>query len=223
MTVGQTELPVPSPEPGDVARRADEIVSRSEFNTEPSGLERFFDWVGRLLTDAIGAASGGGVGTIIALAIAGVGLAFLIRFLIGLSAVSGLARVARTEAVVETSGPAATEHRSGDQWRAEAERLEATQQWDEALRARYRAVLADLIEADAVADVAGRTPGEYRRELAAAAPMLAPAFASMTDRFERVWYGPDDATAADLDAARADEAALATARRDAPALVGADA
>ena len=38
----------------------------------------------------------------------------------------------------------------------------------------------------------GRTPGEYRRDVARALPALADDFAGATELFERAWYGNED-------------------------------
>ncbi len=85
--------------------------------------------------------------------------------------------------------------RSTDQWRAEAERLEAAGRWREALRARYRSVIGLLIDRQLLADLPGRTPGEHRVELAEAVPTAAPPFDAATSLFESAWYGdePTDA------------------------------
>ncbi|HEX2028338.1 MAG TPA: DUF4129 domain-containing protein [Nitriliruptorales bacterium] len=90
-----------------------------------------------------------------------------------------------TVAVPDTAPP----RRSGAQWRADAERHAAAGRWRDAVRCRYRALLADLAERGLVEDTAGRTAGEYAAELGGAAPAAAGDFAAATELFEQVWYG----------------------------------
>lgn len=99
-------------------------------------------------------------------------------------------------------------------WRAEAARRAALGAWREALRCRYRAVVAELAERGLLDDVPGRTTGEQRALLAAAFPAAAAAFAALTDLFESGWYGPGDVGPGDLArAAELERAVLAKARR----------
>ena len=81
--------------------------------------------------------------------------------------------------------------RRADQWEAEAERLEAAGDWKPALRARFRALVATLVERGHVDDVPGRTTGEYRAEVRAGLPEAADAFAGATYLFEDAWYGDE--------------------------------
>ena len=81
------------------------------------------------------------------------------------------------------------EDRPADVWRADAEQAEASGQWKLALRARYRWLLGELIERQLLANVPGRTPGEYRNDLARLLPDQATASATATELFERAWYG----------------------------------
>ena len=74
-------------------------------------------------------------------------------------------------------------------WRVDAEQAEAAGEWKLALRARYRWLLGELIDRQLLVNVPGRTPGEYRTELARIRPDQATAFATATDLFERAWYG----------------------------------
>ena len=69
------------------------------------------------------------------------------------------------------------------------ERFEAEQRWREAMRARYRELIRELVDDRVLVDVPGRTTGEYRAELAAARPPAAPAFDALTELFEIAWYG----------------------------------
>jgi hypothetical protein len=74
-------------------------------------------------------------------------------------------------------------------WRVDAEKAEADGEWKLAMRARYRWLLGELIDRQLLVNVPGRTPGEYRTDLARIRPDQATALATATDLFERAWYG----------------------------------
>lgn len=194
----QPELPVPETDPDEIRRRADTILDGSEFRDERSVFDRAFDELAELIADAFTSLSGSGAGAVVAWVILAGLVAFIAWLVVRFGPVAAIATMALPDAVVTTQGPEATERLTADEWRAQALRLEAAGRLDDALRAEYRAVLAELIQGGWVDDVAGRTPGEYRREFAATGSSAADAFADVTNRFEAVWYGPDDATAPGL-------------------------
>jgi hypothetical protein len=96
--------------------------------------------------------------------------------------------------------------RPAAEWRAEAEAHETAGRWRPALRCRYRALVADLASRGLVEEVPGRTTGEYRRQVDAAVPDVAPAFDGATLLFEGAWYGGRDTGADDAARFRALEA-----------------
>src|SRR6266508_687309 len=79
--------------------------------------------------------------------------------------------------------------RSAAEWRAEAEAHEAAREWRQAVRCRYRALVADLASRGVVEEVPGRTSGEYRGEVSRNLPNASEAFAGATEVFDRAWYG----------------------------------
>jgi hypothetical protein len=79
--------------------------------------------------------------------------------------------------------------RTWRQWLDQAERLAAEGAYREAMRCRYRGVVAALAESGTVQEVPGRTAGAYQRLVAEADPAIAAAFSEVTSRFERSWYG----------------------------------
>ena len=81
--------------------------------------------------------------------------------------------------------------------RQDAQRFEASGQWREAMRARYRELVGSLIDDGVLADIPGRTTGEYRSEFMAARPADGAAFRELTDLLEAVWYGGVETDAAD--------------------------
>jgi hypothetical protein len=188
------DLPVPTRAPDDVRRVADEVLARREFRRpEPSLFDRAQEWVAEQLERVFESLAGGGRGSLVGLVL----LVLLVGAVVWLAlrlgrTVGGDPRVRMPEAVVE-------DVRSAQEWRAEAERAEAEGRWREGVRYRHRALVAELAERGVVEEVPGRTAGEYRRDIAGAAPEVADDVAAATDLFERVWYGDLRAGAAERD------------------------
>jgi len=177
-----------------VRELADRILARPEFDPDERGLlERARDAIGRWFEDLLGELAGGGggqlVGWAIVIVLTAVAVVFVVRFTRG---------ARRDPGVVE--GRPTVHRRTAAEWRAEAADHEAGGRWRPALRCRYRALVADLAARGLVEEVPGRTTGEYRRQVDAAVPEVAPAFEGATNLFEGAWYG-GRATGAD-DAAR---------------------
>ena len=183
---GRGELRVPVRDPQQVREVVREVLSRPEFRPPQRSLtERLFDWVleliGRLLAALGGSGAGGIVGLVLlALVLVGVGV-LVARFSRGLT----------PSAEVAAAVPVGR-RRSAAQWRADAEAQERVGAWREAVRSRYRALVADLAARGLVEEVPGRTAGEYRREVGRAVPAAAADFAGATELFEVAWYGRAD-------------------------------
>jgi hypothetical protein len=183
---GGGELRVPTRDPQQVREAVREVLARPEFRPpERSLVERAFDWVlemiGRLLGAIAGSGAGGIVGLVLlALVLAGVGV-LVARFSRGLT----------PSAEVAAAVPVGR-RRSAADWRADAEAQERAGAWREAVRSRYRALVADLAARGLVEEVPGRTAGEYRREVGRAVPAAAADFAGATELFEVAWYGRSD-------------------------------
>ena len=183
---GGGELRVPDRDPDQVREVVREVLARPEFRpAERSLVERAYDWVlemvGRLLGAIAGSGAGGIVGLVLlALVLAGVGV-LVARFSRGLT----------PSAEVAAAVPAGR-RRSAADWRADAEAQERVGAWREAVRSRYRALVADLAARGLVEEVPGRTAGEYRRQVGRAVPAAAADFAGATELFEVAWYGRAD-------------------------------
>jgi hypothetical protein len=190
------ELPGP-PSGADKAKdKAAEVLSRPEFRpSRQSLIERVFNWLGNHLFRAFQTSVTGGSKVVSYVILAGfiAGLIYVLsRMRNGGLGRDGTGASADAEVSVH-------DERSSDQWIAEAESLEANGEWKLALRARYRALVARLVDRHMLTDIVGRTPGEYRHELADVLPGEAAAFAAATDLFELAWYGnfptgPDENT-----------------------------
>jgi Domain of unknown function (DUF4129) len=169
--------------PEEIRQLADEILARDEFRQpEPSLLERFQSWVEDLIGRIFDAAFSGGAGSIIGWAVLLGAVIAIVWFATRFGrTVQGDRRVGITVEGIHRSTPA--------EWRAAAEAQEAAGEWKLALRSRYRALVGELIAEGVLVDVAGRTTGEYRGDVARAAPGRAGDFAAATELFESAWYG----------------------------------
>jgi hypothetical protein len=185
LTVALADLPTPDPAPDAAREKAKEILSDSQFDSgsSKSVMQRIVDWILDQIRLPFSEAAGGNNV---------VGFVILIAFLVALGYVVSRIRLRMPalsqsdDAIIDIDVEA---DRSAETWRAEAEQAEAAGQWKIALRARYRWLLGELIERQLLVNVPGRTPGEYRGDLARVLPDQASAFASATDLFELAWYG----------------------------------
>jgi hypothetical protein len=177
------DLPAPTRDPDRVREAVREVLARPEFRPpERSLLQRAFDWLleqaGRLLAELGASGAGGIVGlAVLALALLGIGL-LAARFSRGMT----------PSPEVRAAVPGAPRRPAAD-WRAEAEAHERAGAWRQAVRCRYRALVAELAARGLVDEVPGRTAGEYRREVGRSLPDAAADFAGATELFELAWYG----------------------------------
>ena len=175
------------PPPDEVRSRAHDILSRAEFGRHESLVQRVLNWIGDQLSRfTFGVGGGPGIlGDLVSLAVV-VGVIVLLVLLV--RAFLRRNRVERPEAADDLTIELEVGRTAAD-WRSDAERFEAAGQWREAMRARYRELVGSLIEDGVLADIPGRTTGEYRSEFVAARPSHGEAFRQLTDLFEVVWYG----------------------------------
>jgi hypothetical protein len=182
-SAGMLDLPVPTRDPDRVHRAASDVLSRPEFRQAARPLlsrvwARLLERLGDLLASFASSPAGSIVGLILFLLILAALAALAVRF------ARGMTRDPEVAAAI-SSAP----RRSPEEWRSEAEAHERTGEWRQALRCRYRALLADLGGRGLVEEGPGRTAGEYRGEVEHNAPAAAEAFAGATELFERAWYG----------------------------------
>jgi len=175
----------PGLSPEHVHRLTQAVLGRPEFQPlQPSLLQRGLDAAGRFLAHLLSHLSVGGVANYVGLAAAAVVVVVILALVV---------MVARTTRRSARRPPRVASQRSrlvtGAEWRAQAQVHEAAGAWREALRCRYRGLVADLASAGLVEEVPGRTTGEYCQHLATAMPAGAMAFGAVTDLFESSWYG----------------------------------
>jgi len=168
--------------PDEIRRAAHEIVARREFRQpRRTPVQAVLDWISRQLDHILNHLPYRR-GNLIGWLIAALGVAVIVVLLV---------RFARN--VQRDPGSAvdvdADVGRPATDWQAEAAAHEADGEWREALRCRYRAMVAALAARGLIDEVPGRTSGEYRVAVSRAVPGAAPDFAGATELFERAWYG----------------------------------
>ena len=205
--------PPPEHDPAQARETADQILSqdRYQWGDDRSLLERIGDW----LSDQFGSFSApfslGGfplwLGWLALLALA-VGVGFMIHRSRGGWRRDRVADLTSGGRVVVAPGEETID------WEGEVARCEAEGRWREALRARYRVLVAELARRRVIGDLVGRTAGELLADVRHAVPAAAPAFADATTLFEAAWYGGVDVgpTERGRFAARADEVLAAAGR-----------
>jgi hypothetical protein len=210
------DLPPPEHEPGRAREAADQVLARPEYRwaDDESLFERIGGWVAdqiERVTAPLGLGAGGvpvWVGWLVLVALAALVGVLIYRSRSGWrrDRVAGAAGAAR---VVVSAGDDAVD------WAAEVDRCESLGLWRDALRARYRVLVADLARRGVLGDLVGRTAGELVAEVRLTTPGAAPAFTTATGVFEAAWYGGAPAGPAERDrfVGLADEV-RAAARRD---------
>lgn len=174
-------------DPDEARRTAQEILARPEYREpQPSLLDRAFEAVIDFLGRGFAALTGGGAGSVIGLVITGLVLALAVWLLVRALGASW-SRPGSGPATGVVQGTSAPDDPAV--WDAEADRLAAAGDHRGALRCRYQAMVAALVQEGALQDATARTPAEIRRELDGQRAELDPLLASVTERFEAVWYG----------------------------------
>lgn len=188
------DLRVPTVTADEIRRATEEVLSRSEFSgARPSLMRRILQAGLELLGRVLETLAGGGRGSVIATVVLVVAVALLAAAVVVFTR-----RVARGASVrTDDTGPVG---RSPQDWFAEAAGHERSGEWREALRCRYRALLAQLAAAGLTDEVPGRTSGEYLVAVTGSVPAAASSFTTVTRAFESAWYGSADVTRADVDA-----------------------
>jgi hypothetical protein len=178
-------LPVPARSGAAVRAMATRILAEHQFKQGEDLWQRFLAWLGSLLDIQVPGYFGGGWALVVVLAVLVVAAAAVI-FLTLRKGVPRRSRRPRRTGVVVTEQD---QELSAEQWRKEAERLAGEGSYREALRCRYRALVAELADRRLIDQVPGRTSGDYDRAVRALVPEAAEQFSSATRLFELCWYG----------------------------------
>lgn len=187
---GAADLPPPDHTPAEARDAADRVLDRPEYrwDDDENLVERMLDWVSDRVADLLeplGFGSGGlpvWVGWLLLL-----GLAALVGYLV-YRARGGWRRVGAPD-VVRGGRIVVSAGEAGVDWAAEVERCERAGLWRDALRARYRVLVAELAARRLIGDLVGRTTGELVADVRVSAPEVVPAFSAATAVFEETWYG----------------------------------
>jgi hypothetical protein len=163
------------------------ILAERQFKQDEDLWQRFVAWLEAHLHIEVPSFFGGTWETFLVLAV----LVAAVTGVVFLAVRNGLPRrfrrAGRTGVVVTDEDRA----RTAEQWRQEADRLAAQGNYREALRCRYRALVAELADRHLIDQVPGRTSGDYERTVRALVPEAAEQFSSATRLFERCWYGQE--------------------------------
>jgi hypothetical protein len=174
-------------DPAEVARTVEEVLAEPRFREAVEGtgllgrvLGDVEEQLGRWLLDLD--PSGGPRSTLAALALVALVAGVVVAVVVAL-------RRLRRGAGAAAAADDAPVGRPPADWAAEAAAHERAGRLREAVRCRYREVVAALAAAGVVEEVPGRTTGEYRRAVATALPAGAAAFTTLSEAFDRAWYG----------------------------------
>jgi hypothetical protein len=181
----------------DAAREAAErILAGEEFAPpEPSLVERLLERLAEWLDGLLPSFGGGGGGATVVGWLLLAAVAVAVVWLLARAWRRRRPRPSRPSAVVEVTVGAA----GAVDWRAAAAEAGAAGRWADALRCRYRALVAELGRRGVVGPDTALTPGEARAGVAASVPPAAPPFDGAADLFERTWFGTDPAGATDAE------------------------
>ena len=181
--VASIRLPVPDFTPRRVHALVGQILRQRQFR-QPSKpwTTRAEAWLAReldrLLTSLVTGGHATGLGWVIIVAVA-VATAFL---------VTRFARRVKLDPGVDTDISRRARKTATD-WTAEAIAHERAGQWRDALRARYRALIAELAERGVLDEVPGRTTREYQALVTRNLPDAVAEFGGASELFEAAWYG----------------------------------
>lgn len=200
---------VPSDVDPETARRAaEQILADPDFaGARPSLLARLGQWVLDGIAQVVAALGGGARGQVIGVVV------LTVVVIAAVLVTARLVRRVRRDTSGQVTTPIGLHGQTAGQWRARAQRLFGEGDAAGALRSEYRALLAELVSAGLVDEIAGRTAQRYAREVALAAPEAAVPMRAVTAAFEATWYDRRPVTADDLaEMTRAATAVLRAAR-----------
>ena len=196
-------------DPEQLRELAEELLSRPPYTESQPGLfERFFTFLGDLLGEVLGRLlSAVGGSPAIAWIIAVLGLLAL-----GVVVFVATRRLTSGRGVRSVAVP--TRGRSAADWHADADAAAGAGDRLAALRYRYIAMAATLVEQGVLEDQPGRTVRELDRQVQVAAPTLAEPVAQAGERLEAAVYGDEEVTPSDVEVVDAAADAVTVAVTD---------
>lgn len=185
----------PPRDPSSVRQAAQDILAGKDFRRDRSPFAGVFHWLADRLSFTRGATAGGGpgvVGDLITLVLIVAAIVLIARLIA--TRQRRIARSERRDEVVTMVG----QRRSADEWAAEAEGFERDGLFREAVRARYRELVARLAADGTIVELVGKTSGELLTEVSEARHSASLPFTRATGLFERAWYGGRAVSVEDL-------------------------
>lgn len=178
-----------APTRSEIRDTATEVFGRSEFLRRKGLLQRLWEWLlDRLPQLEMRPGATGGFAPLANLLLYLLLVALAVAVVVAVVVVvrSGRWRRRRAEPEPDVVDEPTRPPRA---WRRDAEAAEAEGRWKDAVRYRFRELVAELAERRVVAAVAGRTCGELRQEVRLRAPEAAAGFDDACWLFEGPWYG----------------------------------
>jgi Domain of unknown function (DUF4129) len=174
-----------------VRNLAHRILAERQFRQpKPALITRFDKWLARTLDHIFTHLFNNGQFTVLGAIIA----AGLVLGAVALAVRFG-ARVKRDPGVdIKVQRPT---QRTPREWAAEAARHEAAGAWRDALRCRYRGLVAELASREIVEEIPGRTAREYAEIVRRRLPGASEEFSEASSLFETAWYGSRTTSQAD--------------------------
>ena len=197
-------------DPHQLRELAEDLLTRPPYTESQPGLfERLFRFLGDAFSELLGRLlSAAGGSPAIAWIIAVVGL-------LALGAVVFVATRRLTSGRGVSSVAVPTRGRSAADWHADADTAAEAGDLLAALRYRYIAIVATLVEQGVLEHQPGRTVRELDRQVQVAAPSLADHVTQAGERLEDAVYGDEEVTPADVEVVDAAAQAVAEAITDA--------
>ncbi|TXS31054.1 DUF4129 domain-containing protein [Streptomyces sp. ms191] len=175
---------IPLDIPRDPAREAAErelskpIYHENDPNLLERGLDRFWEWIGRLFDSASGASPGGVLG-LVAIVLVVLAVAGALWWRLGTPR-----RAVTTADSLFDDGP-----RTADEHRAAASRHASAGRWNQAVQERMRAIVRSLEERALLDPRPGRTADEAAAEAGRTLPAHADELRSAARAFDDITYG----------------------------------
>jgi len=181
----------------DTRAQLNSILSAREFRGQqgPSWfdieMQRIRDWINRQLERIFGRARVKSIGNLVAWGLVAVACGLLLFWTLRFLLRAGQ----RTDMDLSGAAPIGRDWR---RWLREARDAATRGKYRAAIHAAYWAAIVRMEETASLPEDRSRTPRESLRLIGRSSPAYAP-LSQLTRRFELVWYGYRDATAADWD------------------------
>ncbi|MFF1821400.1 DUF4129 domain-containing protein [Kribbella sp. NPDC058245] len=167
------------------AREAAEELSKSAYRQSGGSLieralNKLIEWIADLLSNVTGTSPNGHLGLILLVAL----IALIIVVVLWRAGVLRTSKSSKKQAVFDTARP-----RNAAEYRAQAEREASSGDYAHAIRSRFRACVAELVERTVLDDRAGRTAYEVVADAGRAVPTLRDSLQPAALAFTEVVYG----------------------------------